>query len=461
MKLVTDIVTDRLFDGRRFRDEPTRLWLDGGRISRIERYGGEALPDGTLDLRGGTLMPGFIDAHAHVGRAGQFEAHEPPNPLAIAHNLRMALAGGVTTVGDMGGPAPLAASLRSATEATPIAGPALRVSGPMLADPLGYPLDWISPSHRRLGVVEVCGDERGARAAVARVAAAGMDHLKLCIMHHSYAQKPLSVFSRSVARAIVNEAHQLGLRAFAHAHSAADYRLALDAGVDALMHSSFDALDDEIVARTRDAGVVVCPTLWVFHSACLGAEQRWDRDPSRRGRVVGAVARSWTRFAEAYAESGEILPPGIAGGLPKERAKEGARVAMANLKLLRDAAVPFAYGSDGPYGFSVLGRPLDELSVLRDAGLDVDECLRAATSGAASLLGCGDRGMVEPGMRCDLVVVDGDPREDFKAIGRVRAVIRGGELMRIASRNIGAGLARAGAVASGLARTVATALGQR
>jgi imidazolonepropionase-like amidohydrolase len=447
------IVTDCLFDGRAFRDEPLRVDVENGTIRAVRPWT-EPPPPGAIDARGKTLLPGLIDAHCHAARVGLFEPDEPPNPPAVAANLAGALSRGVTTLGDMGCTAPLARSLRALGEARTDA-PAVRSSGPILADPLGYPLDWMRPFHRRMGVAIACADERSARSAVERVAASGMDHVKMTIMHKSYAYQPLSVFSKSVARAIVDEAHRLGLRALAHAHWDADYRLALDAGVDALMHSSFDPLEEDTVRRVRDAGVPVCATLWVFHSACLGAEQRWDCDPSRTLGVTRPVRRSWRRFAEAYAESGDVLPAGIAGGLPKALAREGVRNAVANLRLLHDADVPIVHGSDGPFGYSSIGRPRDELGALHDAGLDVTTCLRAATWEAASLLGAGDRGRIAPGLRADFVVLEGDPRQGLDALDRVRDVFRGGVRVDLD------GIARArltGAVVGGVARTVASAL---
>jgi hypothetical protein len=221
------------------------------------------------------------------------------------------------------------------------------------------------------------------------------------------------------------------------------------------MHSAFDPLSEETVARVRDAGIPVCATMWVFHSACLGAEERWDRDPARARGVTRPVRRSWKRWAEAYAASGDVIPPGIAGGLDKARAKEGPRIAAANLKLLADARVPIAHGSDGPYGFSLLGCPRDELGALHSAGLDVEACLRAATSVGADLLAARDRGRLEPGARADLVVLDGDPRRDLDALARVRFVMRGGEIVRDGLR---ARAHLAAAVARGFAATLASAV---
>lgn len=447
------LVVDRLFDGERFALGEHEISIEGGTISAVRsRDRGLPAPPGAQDLRGATLLPGLIDAHCHIARVGQFEAHEPPHPPSVAANLSSALKAGVTTVGDMGCPAPMIARLRGATGDDPSQGPAIRAAGPLLTVPLGYPLDWMSRLHGWLGAALPCADEASARRAVNAVARSGMDHVKICIMHRGYDLSALPTFSHKTARAVVDEAHALGLRVLAHAHWNADYRVALAAGVDALMHSAFDPLDAELVQRVADAGVSVCPTLWVFHSACLGAEQRWDQDAERLRGVTVPVRRSWRRFAEAYAVSGDVLPDGIAGGLPKVAARDGVRNAIANLLLLRDAKVPFAYGSDGPFGFSTVFRPLDELGLMASAGLDPAECLRAATAGAAALLGLADRGAVRPGLRADLIWVDGDLSRDLGALGRVRGVMRGGE-------PTGArGADGAGAVWRGLAATVGHAL---
>jgi imidazolonepropionase-like amidohydrolase len=272
------------------------------------------------------------------------------------------------------------------------------------------------PLFVRLGLALPCADERAAAAAVARVADAGMDFVKLAIMHQSYSEQPIPAVSEPIARAVADEAHRSGLRVLAHAHSVADYRVALAAGVDALMHSSFEPLDGETVARVRDAGIPVCPTLWVFESVCLGSEMRLDRDTRYTRHVTPHVSRSWSRFAEAYAASGDVVPPGIAGGISKERVREAVRTAAANLLLLRDAGVPIAFGNDASYGFSLVARPSDELGAMQRAGLSSEACLRAATIDSARLLGFGDRGAIREGARADLLVVDRRVREDAAAI---------------------------------------------
>lgn len=444
------LVTDRLFDGESLRDGTWRIETEGAEIARLARHDG-AVGD-AIDARGATVIPGLINTHVHIARGGMFEPNEPLSIGQMVRNLHDTLGSGVTTVGDMGCAAGLASALRARTHSDPVVGPSMRMAGPLITAPRGYPLDWMPALFAKLGVAFGCETERQACDAVERIARAGMDHVKLAIMHQSYAEQPLPAIREPVARAAVEEAHRNGLRAYAHAHSVVDYRVALAAGVDALMHSSFLPLDADTVSMVRDAGIPVCPTLWVFDSVCLGVEERWHQDSQRTRGVAPRIVRSWKRFAEAWAESGDVVPPGIAGGLPKARAVEGARVAAANLRLLRDAGVPIAFGTDAAYGYCAHGRPADEIGAMHRAGMDQLACLRAATSDAADLLGLADRGRVREGLRADLVVVDGDPLRDIGALGCVRDVIAGGQ--RVATATLAQNARTAAACVGGLVGTL-------
>jgi imidazolonepropionase-like amidohydrolase len=446
---------DCIFDGEAFADRDVEVTVRDGGLQRIEPVPADrALVPGTLDARGHVLMPGLINAHVHIARGGVFEPTERISVTQAVTNLQGALAAGTTTVGDMGCAPGVIAALRRRVAGQPLAGPQILASGPILTAPRGYPLDWMPPLFVRLGLALPCADERAGSAAAARVAALGMDHVKLAVMHQSYSEKPLPAVTEPVARAVVLEAHRVGLRVLAHAHSVADYRVALAAGVDALMHSSFEPLDSDTVARVRDAGIPVCPTLWVFESVCLGSEMRFDREPRYTRHVASYIQDSWRRFAEAYTEAGDVVPPGIAGGLPKTRIREAVRVASANLTLLRDAGVPIAFGNDASYGFSLVARPVDELAAMQRAGMDATACLRAATTGAAALLGCGDRGAVAQGKRADLLVVDRRVRNDVAALETPLHVVVAGKRLDAATGAWGTGLA----FAQGLLGTVGALL---
>jgi len=447
---------DLVFDGTRFVDDHVEIAIEGGVIARITSVAADApLPHGALDARGAVVMPGLVNAHVHIARGGVFEETERISPTQAVRNLRDALAAGTTTVGDMACAPAIISALRERVASCPTAGPQIRAAGPVLTAPGGYPLDWMPALFVKMGLALPCADEGAAGRAVERVAGAGMDFVKLAIMHNSYSDRPLPVVSVPVARAVVAEAHKSGLRVLAHAHSVADYRVALAAGVDALMHSSFEPLDDETIARVRDAGIPVCPTLWVFESVCLGAEMRLDGEARYTRHVLPYISQSWRRFMDAYAASADVVPPGIAGGLPKERLREAVRAAAANLVLLRDAGVPIAFGNDASYGFSLVARPADELVAMQRAGMDAEACLAAATSASARLLGCSDRGVVAAGSRADLLVVDARVRTDVAAIDPPRAVIAGGVLL---AEHAASGFATGAAFLKGVARTAVGAL---
>jgi imidazolonepropionase-like amidohydrolase len=131
------------------------------------------------------------------------------------------------------------------------------------------------------------------------------------------------------------------------------------------------------------------------------------------------------------------------------------RAAGANLMLLRDAGVPIAFGNDASYGFSLVARPSDELAAMQRAGMDAEACLRAATSESARLLGCTDRGVVRPGARADLLIVDPRVRDDVAAIDPPREVIAAGERLSEARAS---GFGTAVAFLEGVARTAAGVL---
>ena len=431
--------------------------IEGDLISRIHPWNPEQAIEGTvLDARGALVLPGLINTHAHVARGGMFRPDETISVDQVVRNLRDMLAAGVTTVGDMGCTAGLVYSLRKYLGQHPVCGPSIIACGPLLTVSAGYPLDWLHPLVARLGAVLLCDSEYEARRSVRSVVKMGMDHVKLAIMHRSYAQKPLRTISEGAARAVVDEAHALGYKVLAHAHYLDDYRMALDVKVDALMHSCFEPLDSETVARIKDSGIPVSPTLWVFEGAIDGVERRLDRDPRYMKHVSGSIRRDWTDFCEKYLNSGDVVPEGTAaGGLPKERGREAVKNTAENFRKLMYAGVPMALGNDASYGFSLVGRPVDELKTMQRHGMNQVDCLKAATSNAASLLGLSDRGALEPGMRADIAIAERATITDIGALENILAVIHSGHLVedspaRSALRVVGT----AAAFMAGVGRTV-------
>jgi imidazolonepropionase-like amidohydrolase len=67
-----------------------------------------------------------------------------------------------------------------------------------------------------------------------------------------------------------------------------------------------------------------------------------------------------------------------------------------------------------------------ELELLVDAGLSTLDALRAATSRPAHYFGLADRGLIEPGRRADLVLIEGNPLQDITATQSIRRIWCGG-----------------------------------
>ena len=100
---------------------------------------------------------------------------------------------------------------------------------------------------------------------------------------------------------------------------------------------------------------------------------------------------------------------------------------MSAVVPLRDAGVSLLAGTDtGLPGTSFGESLLQELSLLVEAGLSPMEALTAATAVPAQRFGMRDRGLIAPGLRADLLLVEGDPTADVSAVRAITAVWRGG-----------------------------------
>lgn len=289
--------------------------------------------------------PGVIDAHVHL-------AYGSPE---------QELAGGLVGLRDLG--APLERALEWRTEAGDGA-PYVAVAGPLLTAPGGYPASgWGADGFTRF----LAGPEDAA-AAVAELASAGMDVVKLALEPAGGQPVP----SPEVAGAVVRAAHDHGLPAVAHALTAVMVERALDAGVDELVHTPTERLPNRLIDRMAAAGVSVISTLQTL----------------------------------------------VAGG-------DGAG-AMANARALVAAGVPLLYGTDLGNAGTSPGVDPRELARLTEAGLSPQAALRAATEGAAQAAGmAGPSGHLVVGERADLVLLAGDPLLEWDSWRRPVAVVAG------------------------------------
>jgi len=374
------ITGTRVFDGSRALDSATVLVEDG----LITAVGADVrVPSGTtlVDGRGKTLLPGLIDAHTH----------------AFDRSLERALAFGVTTELDMftdqaRGSVTTRADLRSA--------------GTLATVPGGHGTEFgiAIPTLTRADQADAFVDARLAE---------GSDYIKIIFDDAATLGYKFPTLDRTVVAALVASAHKRGKLALVHVATAQAAREALEAGADGLAHVWADVPGDAgLVALARTRGAFVIPTLTVIASGSGHAQEAraLAADPSLAAYIEAGDRRSL--------ESTFPARPG---------AHQSFEAARASVGLLHAAGVTLLAGTDAPNPGTAHGISLHhELALLVSAGLSPLEALTAATSTPARVFGLSDRGRIAPGLRADLLLVDGDPTRDITATRRIAAVWKGG-----------------------------------
>ncbi|MGW3344403.1 amidohydrolase family protein [Nonomuraea rubra] len=388
----------RVFDGE--RTVPcTDVLIDGDRIAEP----GERAADLEVDGTGRTLLPGLIDAHTH----------------AYDGDLAEALRFGVTTELEMNNLPPiLAAQRRLAAGRDDVAD--LRSSSMIATAPGGHPSQLMTPDLlRALGGdsgagLDPVGDVGQAKAFVEARLAEGVDYLKIAVDDGAVSGMNLPVLTPELAAALVEAGHAAGLKVIAHTVTAREALIALDAGVDGLAHLYSDVPEEEAeatAARIASYDAFVISTI-VYIEAVTGGTGGVEllRDPRTAARMS---ERSKATFQQ------EIT------GVPMHSAGvvNASRSAVALLR----AGVPVLAGTDAtPFG-PVHGAGFHrELLLLTEAGLTAEQALAAATGVTARCFGLADRGRIAPGLRADLLLVDGDPTTDITATRAIAAVWRRG-----------------------------------
>lgn len=386
---MTVLRADRLFDGTGAPpvDNPT-IVVDGQKIVAVDE-----LPAGAtvVDLPGVTLVPGLVDTHVHLA----FDASPDPVTALAARDAaetfagmcaaaRRAAAAGVTTVRDLGDVDYLALGVRAAAR-TDRTLPEVLAAGVPITTPGGH-------CHFLGGAASGVDD---LRAAVRDRHERDVDIIKVMASGGNMtpgSRPEARQFTAEELRALVNEAHRLGLPVTAHAHGTAAIIDAVAAGVDSLEHASFmtadsvDDIPDGLLEEIRRRGVALGLTLGV-------------------------------KPVEGFAP-----PPAMATRLPK---------LIANATAMQASGARIVVGTDAGIAPT---KPHDvlptALAQLVQIGMSPAEALHAITGRAAEVVGLGDRkGKILPGYDADILAVYGDPLHDPSAIHRIAAVyVRGAAL---------------------------------
>ncbi|RSD10766.1 amidohydrolase family protein [Amycolatopsis eburnea] len=344
-----------------------------------------------LAFPGATLVPGLIDGHLHLSMDGGSDpvgallAADPDAVAAgMAERAARLVASGVTTVRDLGDRPPRITGLRREIDAGTRPGPRILAALAPLTPPGGH--CWFFGG-------EVTG-EAAMRELVRANAEAGADVIKVMASGGSLtpggAAMWESQFTQAEVKAVVAEAHALGLPVAAHAHGTESIEFAVDAGVDTIEHC-----------------------YW------LAGDAQWHRraDIARRMAVAGIAAcctagpRDWLVQRETLGEA-------------------AARPLFDRIAWLDELGVPILPGSDGGVRNAVFGEYAGLLGMYEWLGFSPERVLELATSSAADILGLSSvTGRVLPGLDADLLVVDGDPRTSTSVLADVRLVVARGRVV--------------------------------
>ena len=381
------IATSTLFDGKGRVLRDTRIVIEGSKIVAIDPKAGPV----DYDLRGFTVLPGWIDAHVHLtwsfGKDGKnVGGGETTQDAAYrtASNAWLTLMGGFTTVQSVG--SPLDVPLRDVIAQGLLPGPRILTSVEGLS-----------------GRGEQTGTPEEIRAYVRKQKAAGADVIK--IMASGGMLQGSKTLSQEQLNAVCDEAKKQGLRTLVHAYRDAVPAATL-AGCTQIEHG-LGATDDDLKLMA-ERGTYLDPQ----------AGLTLENYTLNKAKFAGSPYFPKTE-AEIVANHEKILP------LNRELMRRAAKI--KGLKIV--------FGSDAVAGAH--GRNAEEFIIrVRDCGVDAMMALVSANALGAEAMGMADQiGSIAPGLQADIIALNGDPLKDITAVRRVVFVMKGGVVHKNVARS--------------------------
>ena len=357
--------------------------VDDTRLVHVGRRGDVEVPtDATrVDLTGRTVMPAIIDTHTHLGQTR----------AELVEDLQRKAYYGVSVAMGLGlDPGDLSFQVR--TETIPNAA-RYRTAGRGIT----------MPEPGRSEIPYWITSEEEARTVVRELAAKDVDLVKIWVDDRNGQYEKLSP---ALYGAVIDEAHQHGLRVTAHIFTLEDAKGLLRAGVDAFAHSVRDMdIDEEFVALFNDRpNVVLVPNL---------------------GNRGVAMDLSWLSETIPADELQEMQT----AATDRPDSQETFAIQARNLAKLNSAGIQIAFGTDGNAGWS----QHVELEDMVAAGMTPNQAIVAATRNSANFLQLADVGTLEAGNIADFIVLEANPLENITNTRRISAVyLRGTPVDRAA-----------------------------
>jgi imidazolonepropionase-like amidohydrolase len=382
---------------------PLDVDVDDGRVAAVGRDLTTNAP--SLDAAGLFLLPGIFDCHDHLTMSTVDPAECLTTPLTqavleTAQNARLTLEAGVTFVRDLAG---LDRGVRDAFARGYVPGPRVQTSIVMLSQTGGHGDGFLAGAALEISYlmldypgrppIVVDGPDE-MRSAVRQLIRGGADWIKLAAtggLVSDFDQPLVADFTVEELEVAVFEARRKGLPVAAHAYGGDGLTNAVKAGVRSIEHGGF--LTEEQATLMAERGCRLVPTLSAMRD-CLRFAAEGVFTPTQCEKVLslGLELGACVQLAKAY-------------------------------------GVPIASGSDY-ITRRQHGRNLEEIALMREAGLTPAEALLAATRGGAELCGVADTyGRIAPGFVFDAILLDEDPQDlsCFHGPGAVTGVFKGGE----------------------------------
>jgi imidazolonepropionase-like amidohydrolase len=381
------IAASMALDGRGRVLRNIRIAIEGSRIVAIDQKAGPV----DYDLRGLTVAPGWIDAHAHItwsfgadGKNAGAGGTTQEAAYQAASNAWVTLMAGFTTVQSPG--SSTAVPLRDAIAKGRLPGPRILTA----VEPL-------------TGRGEQTGTPDEIRAYVRKQKEAGADLIK--IFASGGMRQGAMTLSQEQMNAACEEAKNQGLRTLVHAYRDA-VRAATLAGCTEIEHG-LGATDDDLKLMAQK-GTYFDPQAGLLLETYLLNKDKYAGTPF------------YPATADGFAVFETILP--------------------MNHELLRRAVkipgLKIVFGTDAVAGAH--GRNAEEfIDRVRDCGVDPMAAMVSANALGAEALGLADQiGSIAPGLQADIIALNGDPLKDITAVRRVVFVMKGGIVYKNAARGV-------------------------
>jgi len=376
------LAASTVLDGKGTVLRDTRIVVEGSKIVALDR---KARPV-DYDLRGLTVLPGWIDAHVHItwsfGKDGKNVGGGGTTQEAAystASNAWMTLMGGFTTVQSVG--SPMDVPLRDAIARGLLPGPRILTAGEALT-----------------GRGAETGTPDEIRAYVRKQKESGADLIKI-YTGGSILQGAMTM-SQEQLNAACDEARKQRLRTLVHAYREA-VRAATLAGCTQIEHG-VGATDEDLK---------------------LMAERGTYFDPQ-----AGLTIETYRLYRDKFAGT-PFFPAN-----PQDLVTSAEKVLPINHELIRRAlkipGLKIVFGADAVAG--VHGRNAEDfINRVRDCGVTPMAAMVSANSLGAEALGMADQiGSIAPGLEADIIALDGDPLKDIAAVRRVVFVMKGGTVYK-------------------------------